>query len=113
VAEQRYAEIVSSGKTIPGPENWPADVARIELAPEIAEDFDRILDHLAIYQVENPGQRIGEIVTAPDVLEKNPLIGRPVVNGKTGACHWPAFQRLPRALSLCAGDGYRLCTGNP
>ena len=82
MAEHRYAEIVSSGKTIPGPENWPADVARIELAPEIAEDFDRILDHLAIYQVENPGQRIGEIVTALDVLKKNPLIGRPVANGK-------------------------------
>lgn len=57
-------------------------MARIELAPEVAEDFDRILDHLATYQVENPGQRIGEIITALDVLEQNPLIGRPVANGK-------------------------------
>lgn len=57
-------------------------MARIELSPEVAEDFDRILDHLATYQIESPGQRIGEIVTALDVLEQNPLIGRPVANGK-------------------------------
>ena len=57
-------------------------MTRIELAPEVAEDFDRILDHLATYQVENPGQRIGEIITALDVLEQNPLIGRPVATGK-------------------------------
>lgn len=57
-------------------------MARIELAPEVGDDFDRILDHLATYQVENPGQRIGEIITALDVLGQNPLIGRPVANGK-------------------------------
>ena len=32
--------------------------------------------------VENPGQRIGEIIIALDVLEHNPLIRRPVANGK-------------------------------
>ncbi|WP_151446605.1 type II toxin-antitoxin system RelE/ParE family toxin [Lacisediminimonas profundi] len=58
-------------------------MARIELAPEVAEDFDRILDHLATCQVENPDHRIGEIITALDVLEHNPLIGRPVANGKS------------------------------
>lgn len=57
-------------------------MARIELAPEAADDFDRILDHLATCQVENPGQRIGEIIAALDVLEQNPLIGRPAANGK-------------------------------
>ncbi|MBU6280111.1 MAG: type II toxin-antitoxin system RelE/ParE family toxin [Actinomycetales bacterium] len=57
-------------------------MARIELAPEVAEDFDRILDHLATYQIENPAQRIGEIIAALDVLEQNPLIGRPVAKGK-------------------------------
>lgn len=55
---------------------------RIELAPKVADDFDRILEHLATYQVENPDQRIGEIITALDVLAQNPLIGRPVANGK-------------------------------
>lgn len=55
---------------------------RIELAPEVQEDFDRILDHLDQYQVENPAARIREIVEAIGVLETNPLIGRPAENGK-------------------------------
>ncbi len=54
----------------------------IELAAEIGDDFDRILDHLAKYQVENPGLRIREIIEAINVLEHNPLIGRPVNNDK-------------------------------
>jgi toxin ParE1/3/4 len=54
----------------------------IELAPEIRDDFDRILDHLAKYQVENPGLRIREIIEALNVLEHNPLIGHPVSNDK-------------------------------
>ena len=57
-------------------------MARIELAAEVAEDFDRILDYLATYQIENPGQHIGDIINALDVLEQNPLIGRPAANGK-------------------------------
>ncbi|MDP2822448.1 MAG: type II toxin-antitoxin system RelE/ParE family toxin [Sulfuritalea sp.] len=54
----------------------------IELAAEIGDDFERILDHLAQYQVENPGRRIREIIEALNVLEHNPLIGRPVNNDK-------------------------------
>lgn len=57
-------------------------MSAIELAAEVGEDFARILDHLARYQVENAGQRIREIVEALDVLEHNPLIGRPVADGK-------------------------------
>ena len=57
-------------------------MTRIELAPELVEDFDRILDHLARHEVENPGQRLGEIIAAVEILEQNPLIGRPVANGK-------------------------------
>lgn len=57
-------------------------MTRIELAPEVGEDFDRILDHLAQYQVENSAARIGEIIAAIGVLETNPLIGRPTDNGK-------------------------------
>jgi len=57
-------------------------VARVELAPEVADDFERILDHLESYRVENPGQRIGEIIAALNVLETNPQIGRPMANGK-------------------------------
>ena len=53
-------------------------MARIELAPEIQEDFDRILDHLSEYAVDDASGRIREIIQAIDVLQHNPLIGRPV-----------------------------------
>jgi plasmid stabilization system protein ParE len=53
-------------------------MARIELAPEIRDDFDRILDHLSEHAVEDARGRIREIVQAIDVLRHNPLIGRPV-----------------------------------
>ena len=54
----------------------------IELAPEVAEDFGRILDHLTKYEVADPGQRIGEIIAALEVLVQNPSIGRLVANAK-------------------------------
>ena len=57
-------------------------MSRIELATEVGHDFDRILDHLARYQVENPGLRVREIIEAFNVLEHNPMIGRPVSNDK-------------------------------
>lgn len=55
---------------------------RIELAPEVGDDLDRILDYLAQYQVENPAMRIREIIEAFNVLAHNPLIGRPANNDK-------------------------------
>ncbi len=63
-------------------ESWRANVAQIELAAGLAEDFDRIFDHLATTQADSAAQRIAEIIAALDVLEQNPLIGRPVNNGK-------------------------------
>ncbi len=57
-------------------------MSRIELAPEVDDDFDHILDHLARYAVEEPASRIREIVEAINVLESNPLIGRPARDGK-------------------------------
>lgn len=56
-------------------------MARIELAPELADDFDRIFNHLAQYDLEHAAARIQEIVQAFDVLETNPLIGRPTSTG--------------------------------
>ncbi|MCO5098449.1 MAG: type II toxin-antitoxin system RelE/ParE family toxin [Rhodocyclaceae bacterium] len=53
-------------------------MSRIELAPEVRDDFDRILDHLARYEIEDAPSRIREIIQAITVLELNPLIGRPV-----------------------------------
>ena len=57
-------------------------MSRIELAPEVGNDFDRILDHLAQHEVENPVLRIREIIEALNVLEHNPMIGRPASNDK-------------------------------
>lgn len=55
-------------------------MSRIELAPEIIEDLDRILDHLNKFDVPDPSARIEEIVSAISVLEHNSLIGRPTKN---------------------------------
>lgn len=52
-------------------------MSRIELAPEIGDDFDRILDHLQRHEVTDAAARIQEILQAIDVLAHNPLIGRP------------------------------------
>lgn len=49
---------------------------RIELAPELADDFDRIVDHLRQHDVEGISLRVREIIRAIDVLEHSPLIGR-------------------------------------
>lgn len=56
-------------------------MARIELAPELADDFDRIFDHLAQHDLDHAAARIQEIVHAFDVLQTNPLIGRPTSSG--------------------------------
>ena len=51
-------------------------MARIELAPELAEDLDRILDHLLTHEVADAASRTWDIIRAIDVLEQNPMIGR-------------------------------------
>ena len=57
-------------------------MTRIELAPELGEDFDRIFEHLASRESPNAAARIEEIIQAFDVLETNPLIGQPVAGDK-------------------------------
>lgn len=57
-------------------------MARVELAPEVAEDFDRILAFLAQHDAAAAAARVMEIMLAVEVLAHNPLIGRPVSNGK-------------------------------
>ena len=57
-------------------------MARIELAPEVMDDFERILLHLKQFEVEHPAERIGEIMGAIDILATNPLIGRPCAADK-------------------------------
>ena len=57
-------------------------MSRVEVAAEVADDFDRILDHLAQHDATNAPARIREIIQAFDVLQTNPLIGRPAYGNK-------------------------------
>jgi toxin ParE1/3/4 len=57
-------------------------MSRIELAPEVGDDLDRIFDHLAEHDGDDIPLRIDEIIQAISVLELNPLIGRPVHGDK-------------------------------
>jgi toxin ParE1/3/4 len=57
-------------------------MARIELAPEVFEDFDRFFDHMAQFEVEDSTGRIRDLVQALQILEHSPLIGRKVKEGK-------------------------------
>jgi plasmid stabilization system protein ParE len=53
-------------------------VARVELSVEVGDDLDRIFDHLMRHDVADAPARIGDIMLAIEILERNPLIGRPV-----------------------------------
>jgi len=55
-------------------------MARIELAPEVAGDFERVLTHLAEHEAEDPPARV-QILDAIDVLGHSPLVGRPARGG--------------------------------
>lgn len=57
-------------------------MTRIELAPEVSEDIERILDHLQQHEVQHSTARLREIIAAIGVLETNPLIGRAASNDK-------------------------------
>ena len=52
-------------------------MSRVELAPEVGDDLDRILEQLFQDQRADAPPRIEDIIRAIDVLEPNPLIGRP------------------------------------
>jgi toxin ParE1/3/4 len=52
-------------------------MSRIELAPEVGDDLDRILEHLLAHHGVDATSRIEDIIKAIEVLERNPLIGRP------------------------------------
>lgn len=57
-------------------------MARIELAPEVLDAFDRFFDHQAQFGIEDTTERIGEIIQAVQILARSPLIGRKVKGGK-------------------------------
>lgn len=57
-------------------------MTRIELAPEVLQDFDRIIDHLAQFESPDAEARIAEVLDAIQILSHSPLIGRKVKGGK-------------------------------
>jgi toxin ParE1/3/4 len=57
-------------------------MARVEIAPEVRDDFDRIFDHLAQQDSAQGAARIREVIQAIDVLQMSPLIGRPAPGDK-------------------------------
>ena len=57
-------------------------MTRIELAPEVFDDFDRFFDHIAQRDPGSAPERVGAIVDAIQILSHSPQIGRPVQGGK-------------------------------
>jgi toxin ParE1/3/4 len=57
-------------------------MTRIEFAPAVADDIDRIIDHLLQHDIQDAGARIQDIIRAVNVLDQNPLIGRPTEGNK-------------------------------
>lgn len=57
-------------------------MTRIEMAPEVFDDFNRFFDHIAQFDLGSAPERIGEILAAVQILATSPMIGRPVKGGK-------------------------------
>lgn len=56
-------------------------MARIELAPEVLDDFDRFVDHMERFEASNASGRIASLVDALQILSHSPRIGRPAPGG--------------------------------
>ncbi|WP_435003299.1 hypothetical protein [Xanthomonas arboricola] len=56
-------------------------MAHIALAPEVAPDLEPIFDQLQRHEAAHVAAPLREIIAAIDVLEANPLIGRPAATG--------------------------------
>lgn len=56
-------------------------MARIELAPDLLDDFERIVAHLRLHDSHGWASRGREIIAAIDILASSPLIGRPTDSG--------------------------------
>lgn len=57
-------------------------MSRIELAPEVLQDFERFLDHLETSGATDAAERIAAIVEAIQVLAHSPVIGRKAEGGR-------------------------------
>lgn len=83
-------------------------MARIELAPELFDDFDRFREHLAAFEVPRAEveARLRGIVRAIDLLAQSPMLGRPAGEGRRelvigrGSRGYVVLFRYVRALDL-------------
>ena len=57
-------------------------MTRVELVGGVFDDFERFLDHMAQFEVEDAPTRINEFIEAMQILAHSPYIGRPVRGGK-------------------------------
>lgn len=57
-------------------------MTRVRLAPGVIEDLERIVNHLRRHEIVAAEARVGEIISAFDVLAENPVIGRPAGDDK-------------------------------
>lgn len=57
-------------------------MANIEFANGVADDIERSAEHLRRHDVNDVEIRIQDIIHAINVLDHNPLIGRPAERGK-------------------------------
>ena len=87
-------------------------MARVELAPEVDADLERILEHLAPHQAADAPARIREIIEGISVLEHHPLMGRPapedlreLIIGATPGATWPYTASWPIS-TLCSCSRY-------
>lgn len=56
-------------------------MAGIELAPAVLNDFDRFINHLTKFHVDDTPSRVAEIVESIQILSHSPMIGRMVKGG--------------------------------
>ena len=79
-------------------------MSQLVLAPRVRADFDRIFDFLFEHAPEFAAVRIEAIISAIDILETSPLIGRPVAFGErelviaTGSSGYLALYRYDPML---------------
>ena len=53
-------------------------MARVEVAPEVAGDLDRIVDHLTRHDAARFGERVAGLIDAIEILTHSSLMGCPV-----------------------------------
>lgn len=79
-------------------------MARIILAPQIQNDIERIFDFIFQHSPDSAAARVAAIISAIDVLETSPRIGRPTDAGKreliiaTGASGYVALYQYSPEL---------------